>query len=385
MRYLVKRLPIATVLCALGLLTEPVSAAEALKFAFVAPTAASPFFDDIAAGCAARATALAGEGHTITCTFAAPGLVPTATSTGDHPRPATTPALPDDPAKATTASAALSDPSSESQDTATSQTPQSSPSSATATAQTPAKPDPRTEAQIIADLVTAHVDGLAVSPTSDPAVADAIRAAVKAGVPVVTVDTDAPGTGRAAAIGTNARDFGRALGASLKRWKPNGGKYAILATDPQQPSMAERISGVRDALGPGWSEITDSPIVTSGDYAEAAGKIDHLLNAYYDVDAIISVGAWPMLDTDAWREMVSRYKARIDKADVVLVVADALPAQKDLVRQGLGHVLVGQKPQDMGSRAVDLLLQLTQKRKVPEVVYVGFETVTRLDLVRPTN
>ncbi|MFX8906938.1 substrate-binding domain-containing protein, partial [Acinetobacter baumannii] len=91
----------------------------------------------------------------------------------------------------------------------------------------------------------------AISPTNDPAVVDAIRAAVKAGVPVVTVDTDAPGTGRAAALGTNARDFGRALGASLKRWKPNGGKYAILATDPQQPSMAERISGVRDALGPG--------------------------------------------------------------------------------------------------------------------------------------
>jgi ribose transport system substrate-binding protein len=385
MRNIVKRLPIAIVLCALDLLTAPVSAAETLKFAFVAPTAASPFFDDIAAGCAARAIALAGEGHTVTCTFVAPGLVPTVTYPGDKSGPSTTPAVPQGPEKTTTEASASSDPSPAPPETVTSSPSLSSPSTANPSAQTPAKPDPRTEAQIIADLVTAHIDGLAISPTNDPAVVDAIRAAVKAGVPVVTVDTDAPGTGRAAAIGTNARDFGRALGASLKRWKPNGGKYAILATDPQQPSMAERISGVRDALGPGWSEITDSPIVTSGDYAEAAGKIDHLLNAYYDVDAIISVGAWPMLDTDAWREMVARYKARIDKADVVLVVADALPAQKDLVRQGLGHVLVGQKPQDMGSRAVDLLLQLTQKRKVPEVVYVGFETVTRLDLVRPTN
>ncbi len=371
MRYSGRLLPIATPLLFAGLLVAPSSAAEPLKFAFVAPTAASPFFDDIAAGCAARATALNGDGHAITCTFAAPGLAPPAS-----------PANAQENAAAQQTAAVTSAPSEPATTVATLAQPVPPRSS---TAPAAAQPDPRTEAQIIADLVAAHVDGLAVSPTNDPAVADAIRAAVKAGVPVVTVDTDAPGTGRAAAIGTNARDFGRALGASLKRWKPNGGKYAILATDPQQPSMAERISGVRDALGPGWSEIVDSPVVTSGDYAEAAGKMDHLLNAYYDVDAIISVGAWPMLDTTAWREMISRYKARIDKADVVLVVADALPAQKDLVRQGLGHVLVGQKPADMGGRAADLLLQLTLKRKVPEVVYVGFETVTRLDLVRPSN
>lgn len=370
MRFLVKLPPMMSVVVSASLLAAPAYAAEPLKFAFVAPTAASPFFDDIAAGCVARAKAHDGDGHALTCTFAAPGLVSgTISGAAGAPVPAAQPSAPPSiEAPATASGAAIT------------------PAPATAgVSPTTAIPDPRSEAQIITDLVAAHIDGLAVSPTNDPAVAEAIRAAVKAGVPVVTVDTDAPGTGRAAAIGTNARDFGRALGASLKRWKPNGGKFAILATDPQQASMAERISGVRDALGPGWAEIADSPIVTSGDYADAAGKIDHLLNAYYDVDAIISVGAWPMLDTPAWREMVARYKARIDKADVVLVVADALPVQKDLVRQGLGHVLVGQKPADMGGRAADLLLQLTQKRKVPEVVYVGFETVTRLDLVRETN
>lgn len=365
-----------------GLLPCPVAAVEPLNFAFVAPTAASPFFADIAAGCAARATALDREGRAVTCVFLAPGLraSPGQANGESKPGPTATPNAPE--AEAPNSAAAPAAPAVEPTADKPLQAPAPAPTDA---AQAAAKQDTRTEAQIIADLTTSHIDGLAVAPTSDPAVADAIRAAVKAGIPVVTVDTDAPGTGRAAAIGTNARDFGRALGASLKRWKPNGGKYAILATDPQQPSMAERIYGVRDGLGPGWSEIVDSPVVTSGDYADAAAKIDQLLNAYYDVDAIISVGAWPMLDTEAWRAMISRYKTRIDKADVVLVVADALPAQKDLVRQGFGHVLVGQKPADMGARAIDLLLQLTQKRKVPEVVYAGFETVTRLDLVGQTN
>ena len=36
-------------------------------------------------------------------------------------------------------------------------------------------------------------------------------------------------------------------------------------------------------------------------------------------------------------------------------------------------------------KAVDLLLDLKKGRKVPEVVYVGFDTFTRLDLIKPGN
>jgi ABC-type sugar transport system substrate-binding protein len=80
--------------------------------------------------------------------------------------------------------------------------------------------------------------------------------------------------------------------------------------------------------------------------------------------------------------MVKTYKPRIDRADVVLVVADALPVEKELVREGLGHVLVGQLPADMGARVIDVLTDLARGRRAPDVVYVGFETLTRLDLVK---
>jgi ribose transport system substrate-binding protein len=341
-------LPVLALIAA-SIVLGAAGASDDLRFAIVAPVADSPFYDAVQTGCAARAADLAAvesaAGHRpITCLYGGPGfaLAPASPSPANGDQPAS---------------------------------PQ------------PVQPtiDQRSEAQIVLDFAAAHVDGIAVSPTGDPAVSAAIRTAVQAGIPVVTFDSDAAASSRAAFIGTNAREFGRALGASLKRWKPKGGKYAIVSTDPTQPNMAERIYGVRDAIGPGWAEITDSPVVTTGAYPDAVGKIDHLLNSYYDVDAIISVGAWPMLASDEWRDMIGRYKARIDKADVVLVVADALPLQKDMVRQGLGHVLVGQKPADMGARAADLLIALKAGRKVPEVVYVGFETFTRLDLVGQPN
>ena len=327
---------LALVATALMGLTIP-ALAEDMRLAIVAPISGSAFFDAIHDGCAARTRDFSRDGVTISCAYYGPGLpIPPAGALADPAAPA------------------------------------------------PAN-DTRSQAKIVEDLVAAHVDGIALSPLDDPAVRAAIDVAAKAGIPVVTFDADAPGSARSAFVGTNARDFGRALGASLKRWKPKGGKFAILATDPRQPNMAERIAGVRDGLGNGWAEIADSPLVTSGVFADAVGRIDRLLDLYFDVDAIISVGAWPMLANDDWRAMVEKFKPRIDKAQVVIVVADALPQQKSLVREGLGHVLVGQRPGDMGARVAELLIDLKRGRHVPEVVYVGFDTFTRLDLVSHGN
>lgn len=251
---------------------------------------------------------------------------------------------------------------------------------------TPGAGETRSQAQLIRDLVAEKVDGIALSPGPEPEVKDAIDAAVAAGVPVVTFDGDRPDSKRRAFIGTNARDFGRQLGSSVKRWKPNGGAYAIVSADPKIPILAERIAGIRDALGAGWKEVDGSPAVTDGGFISAVDAFSKLLERPAgSVDAIISVGAWPMLAEDEWRAMIAKVKPRIDRADVVLVVADALPLQKDLVRDGLGHVLVGQRPADMGGKVIDVLTDLARGRRAPDIVYVGFDTITRLDLVRASK
>lgn len=248
---------------------------------------------------------------------------------------------------------------------------------------TPGGSETRSQAQLIRDLVAEKVDGIALSPGAEPEVKEAIDAAVKAGVPVVTFDGDRPDSLRRAFIGTNARDFGRQLGSSVKRWKPKGGSYAIVSADPKIPILAERIAGVRDALGADWREAEGSPMVTDGGFVPAVEAFSKLLaRPEGTIDAIISVGAWPMLAEDEWRAMIAKAKPRIDRADVVLVVADALPLQKELVREGLGHVLVGQRPADMGAKVIDVLTDLARGRRAPDIVYVGFDTITRLDLVK---
>jgi ribose transport system substrate-binding protein len=245
----------------------------------------------------------------------------------------------------------------------------------------PGGEEKRGQGAILKDLVADKVDGIAVSPARLDEVGPAVTAALAAGIPVVAFDADLPEPQRRAFIGTNARDFGRALGSSLRRWKPAGGRYALITGDPSIAALADRVAGVRDALGSGWTEVEGSPAVTTGETHSAVGLVDRFLLAHADLDAVISVGAWPLLAEDAWRDLAARHKERIDRAKVVIVVADALPLERKLVREGLGHVLVGQRPADMGARVVEVLDALAAHRRAPDIVYVGFDVLTRRDLL----
>lgn len=253
----------------------------------------------------------------------------------------------------------------------------------------PGGEEKRSQAEILAGLVTApagdRVDGIAVSPALVSVLEPSLVAARAAGIPVIAFDADLPQGLRRGFVGTNARDFGRALGASLRRWKPAGGRYAILTGASSDPGLADRVDGVRDALDAGWTEVPGSPVRTTGEAREAAGLVDRLLLDHPDLDAVVSVGAWPFLAEEAWREIARRHKERLDRARTVIVVADASPAERAMVRDGLGHVLVGQRPAEMGSRIVDVLSALARRRPAPEIVYVGFDVFTRLDLLRATN
>ena len=245
----------------------------------------------------------------------------------------------------------------------------------------PGGEEKRNQGEILKDLVAEKIDGIAVSPARLDEVIPALTAAREAGIPVVAFDADLPETLRAAFVGTNARDFGRALGSSLRRWKPAGGRYALISGDATVTALSDRVAGVRDALGAGWKEVEGSPVITSGEAHSAAGLVDRFLLDHADLDAVISVGAWPLLAEDTWRAVVARHKERFDRAKVVIVVADALPLERRLVREGLGHVLVGQRPADMGARLAEVLDALAAGRRAPDIVYVGFEVLTRRDLL----
>lgn len=242
----------------------------------------------------------------------------------------------------------------------------------------PVEHEPATQAQIIQDFVTQKVDGLAISVADVAAMTKSIEAATAAGIPVITFDADAPGSKRIAYIGTNNKEFGVALGKQLLKMRPDGGKYAMVSGGPGAKNLAERVDGVREALkGSKWTEVSGSPTFCNDDPALAVQQMTDMRTATPDLAAIVPIGGWPMFAPEGFKAFASRNKKDIDSGKFTLVVADTLKMQLELLRDGYANALVGQRPFEMGEKAMDTLLAIKKGEKVPEIVYTGLDLVTK--------
>ena len=250
----------------------------------------------------------------------------------------------------------------------------------------PIEHEPATQAQIIQDFITQKVDGLAISVADVAAMSKSIDAATAAGIPVITFDADAPGSKRLAYIGTNNKDFGLALGKQLLQLKPEGGKYAVVSGGPGAKNLAERVDGVREALkGSKWTEVAGSPTFCNDDPALAVQQMADLRTATPDLAAIVPVGGWPMFAPEGYKAFVNKNRKDIDSGKLTLVVADTLKMQLELLRDGYSNALTGQRPFEMGEKAMDTLLAIKKGEKVPEVIYTGLDLVTKDNVAKLLN
>jgi len=242
----------------------------------------------------------------------------------------------------------------------------------------PVEHEPATQVQIIQDLISQHVDGIAISVSDANAVPKVIQQARDAGIVVLTFDADAPNSARQAYVGTDNKEMGRALGRALTMVRPKPGTYALVSGGPAAENLAERVAGVREILNAaGWKEVPGSPTFCNDDMALAVQQMADLMTANPNLNAIIPVGGWPMFVPAAYKAFVDANRAKYDHGELSLVVADTLKVQLQLLKEGYANALVGQRPYEMGQKAIDIMLALKQGKPVPVITHSGLDVVTR--------
>jgi ribose transport system substrate-binding protein len=242
----------------------------------------------------------------------------------------------------------------------------------------PIEHEPATEVQIIQDLITQRVDGLAISVSDVGALTGVIKAARDAGIHVITFDADAPGSAREAYIGTDNKDLGRALGEMLVKAQPHAGVYGMVSGGPAAANLNERLEGVREVVGKaGWKEVSGSPTYCNDDPALAVQQLNDLTTAHPDLNAVVAVGGWPLFVPEGYRNFFNSNGDRFKSGTLVAVSADTLPAELQLLKEGDVAALVGQRPFEMGEKAMDALLALHGGKPVQQIIYTGVDRVTK--------
>jgi ribose transport system substrate-binding protein len=254
------------------------------------------------------------------------------------------------------------------------------------------------QAQIVQDLITKGVDGIAVSPSNAAAMGAALQGAEAAKIPVLTWDSDLLPDAkkmRLAYVGTYNYDIGTNIGKRVMEIKPEGGTICIQSGGAAAANHNERMQGIRDTLrgtkseqAPGealagengWTEAAGCPLYTNDDFPLAVQQMEDTLAANPDLDAFTPTGGFPQFVPDAYRAAATPLKDRIASGDLALVVADTLPVQIDLLREGLSAGQVGQRPFEMGYKTMLFLNDMVRNKKNPED-----PTYTGLDVCTPDN
>lgn len=107
--------------------------------------------------------------------------------------------------------------------------------------------DPGAEREIFETALQKKPTGILVSVADPATMKDSIDKAIAAGIPVITMDSDAPTSKRLFFIGTNNYQAGMIGGKRLAQELKGKGTVAVF-TMPSQPNLNERLRGYKDAL-----------------------------------------------------------------------------------------------------------------------------------------
>lgn len=230
--------------------------------------------------------------------------------------------------------------------------------------------DDEGEIAIIENMIVQQVKAIAITPTS-PNVQPALDKAVKAGIKVVLIDNDIPGwNGKSSVVATDNLAGGKLAGQWLAQHVPAGSKIGILQGRLGNPSLDDRVKGMKEALGSAATVVGEP--ATDCDQTKGLNAAQDLLTAHPDISAIYGACGPPIVGA------LQAIKSAGKKAGEIVVVGfDASPDELTAIKAGDEAASVAQFPAKMGSLGIATAVAAAQGNSVPANVDTGTAIVTK--------
>lgn len=201
--------------------------------------------------------------------------------------------------------------------------------------------DPKAELAELHSAIAAKPAGILISVSDSSVLQAEIDAAVAAGIPVMTMDSDDPGSRRLYFIGTNNLEAGR-LGGKRVLEKLGGKGNVVIFTLGGQPNTDERLKGLKDvfATRPGLNIVDVVDI--KGDARNAFDKAqeDLALTGPKKIDAFVC------LEASSGKTVADAIKRAGGGRE--LVAFDVDQDTLDGIKAGTIDATIAQKPFSMG-------------------------------------
>lgn len=209
------------------------------------------------------------------------------------------------------------------------------------------------QAQLVQAAIDKKVDGLIVTLAKPDAMKDVVAKAVRAGIPVITVNSgsaESKAYGALTHIGQDESIAGEAVGDELNK---RGRKKALCILHEQgNVGHEQRCAGAKKTFDGQMQNL----YVEGTNMPDVQASIEAKLQSDKDIDAVVTLGA-PFADAAVKAKKTAGSKAEVETFDLNASVAAGLKSKT------LGFA-VDQQPYLQGYEAVDLLWLYRYNRNV---------------------
>jgi ribose transport system substrate-binding protein len=208
--------------------------------------------------------------------------------------------------------------------------------------------DAKAERDALDQAVQQKATGILLGVTDPALLKDSVDKAIAAGIPVITVDSDAPASKRLFFIGTNNYQVGITGGLRLAQELKGKGNVVVF-TMPDQHNMQDRLHGYRDALertpGIKIARVVD----IQGDPRIAFDTTTQIIGKEKD-----QVDAFVCLEAQSGKEVAGVLNSYHVTGKFVMAM-DTDPETLDLIQKGGILATIAQKPYTMAFVGMQML------------------------------
>lgn len=206
--------------------------------------------------------------------------------------------------------------------------------------------------------IASKVDGIIVEGIDQPDFTRMVNKATEKGIPVITINSDAPGSLRKTYIGSDHYQEGILMGRQLAAKLDGQGIVGVVANAESSDTDTLRLKGLREVL------VQYPGIKLTFATADAAGlqpgmQTYDILNHNPGVDAFVGLPA------DSGKSIVGAVNSRTKRRAARVFMFDNSPQTEALIREGMIQAGLSQHYEDMGKMSVDLLQRWLDNVRLP--------------------
>ncbi|MGP3732929.1 sugar ABC transporter substrate-binding protein [Streptomyces sp. GDS52] len=224
------------------------------------------------------------------------------------------------------------------------------------------------------------VDGLAVSSASSDALKPVISQAYKAGIPIISFNTDNPDSDQMGFVGQDLKGSGKAQAEQLRKdlkGDVNGKSVVVFSVDTGAGWSHDRFNGFKEGLDGSGLKIV-GPVNVGNEPNSAYNTVESTMSGQSNV---VAVAGLDCCSTTA----AAKWVAQSGKADDVTMGGfDLLTQTAEYIERGVLNFSISQNPAEQGYQAVKVLHDFLADGTEIKGVDTGAQFITRDNLADAT-